>query len=318
MRTLIIGATGYVGGTVANIFRARKWSVDGLARSATNRSALQAAGITPVESSFADLPELGRLAAAYDVVVFAAMMPFEDEPAVIAALLDAPRSSPGQLIFTSGTGVLSIESLDGSWNEFASAEADPFPFPARYNRQMRLGTEQRVLDASRHDLRTTVIRPPLIYGNGGSIHVPQIFESARRSGDACYLGKGLNLYSNVHVEDLAELYALAVERGQPGALYHAVAGEANFRAIAEAVSSVVGCGVRSLAYAEACELWGKFWVDLAMAVNSRSTCPRTRSELGWIPRQRDLVDDIRSGSYREKYEAERAAGLKAYSWKSHG
>jgi nucleoside-diphosphate-sugar epimerase len=318
MRTLIIGATGYVGSAVARVFRARGWSVDGLARSAANRLSLQAAGISPVAGSFEDLPGLGRITSGYEVVVFAAMIPFEAEPAVIGALLDAPRHSPGHFVFTSGTGVLSIESLDGRWNEFTSAEADPFPFPDRYNRQMRIPTERRVCEASRDELHTTVIRPPLIYGNGGSIHVPQIFESVRRMGAACYLGRGLNLYSNVHVDDLAQIYALAVERGQPGALYHAVSGEANFRAIAEAVASVVGCGVRGLSYDEACELWGKFWVDLAMAVNSRSTCPRTRADLGWDPRHIDLIEDIRSGSYRTQYEHDVKSGLKAYHWKSHG
>jgi nucleoside-diphosphate-sugar epimerase len=51
------------------------------------------------------------------------------------------------------------------------------------------------------------------------------------------MGLGLNLYSNIHVDDLAEAYALAHEKGTPGAVYHAVGGEANFRAVAEAVAT---------------------------------------------------------------------------------
>jgi nucleoside-diphosphate-sugar epimerase len=214
--------------------------------------------------------------------------------------------------------VVSIEAGDGQWNENAFAEDDPFPFPARHNRAVRIKTEDFVRGAAAGGLHTTVIRPPLIYGHGGSIQIPQLFESARKTGAACYLGQGMNLYSNVHVDDLAEVYCLAIEKGRPGALYHAVSGEANFRMLAEAVASVSGCGTRSLNYAEACDLWGNVWVDLALAVNSRIRAPRTRAELGWVPQHLDVVEDIRSGSYREAYQASTAGGPRTFEWKSHG
>ena len=73
------------------------------------------------------------------------------------------------------------------------------------------------------------------------------------------------------------------------------------RSVAEAAATVVGCGTRSIDYQQACELWGEFWVANALAVNSRSTSPRARKELGWEPAHIDLISDIRDGSYKHRY-----------------
>lgn len=317
MKTFVIGATGYVGSAVARAFKARGHHVAGLARNDSAVEALEQAGVEPMSGTVDDEDFCSRLAE-FDVIVMAAMIPFEQEAPFMARLFAAFQGQPKHIIFTSGTGVLSIEAKDGSWNQNTFAEDDPFPFPSRPNREIRIQTEDMVRQASDGALKTYVIRPPLIFGRGGSIQVPQIFESARRTGKACYLGAGLNLYSAVHVDDLADAYCLAVERGTPGALYHTVAGEANFRSIAEAVAQVVGCETQSLNYDEACELWGAFWVDIALAVNSRSIARRTVAELGWSPKHLDVIEDIRNGSYRQKYEAQKETGPEAFSWQSHG
>jgi nucleoside-diphosphate-sugar epimerase len=275
------------------------------------------AGVEPMSGTIDDEDFCARLAG-FDVIVMAAMIPFEQEMPFMAKLFGFFRGQDKHIIFTSGTGVLSIDARDGAWNQNTFAEDDPFPFLSRPNREIRIQTEDMVRQASDGALKTYVIRPPLIFGNGGSIQIPQIFESARRTGKACYLGHGLNLYSAVHVDDLAQAYCLTVERGTPGALYHTVAGEANFRSIAEAVATVVGCETQSLNYDEACDLWGAFWVDIALAVNSRSIARRTVAELGWLPKHLDVIEDIRSGSYRQKYEAQKETGAEAFNWASHG
>jgi nucleoside-diphosphate-sugar epimerase len=315
MKILVMGATGYVGSHVAKAFRARGHDVAGLSRNVAGQEKLAALNVGVVNGSLDDVDALPGMVAGQDVVVMAAMVPFETELMLMQGLVAACQTGGVRhLLFTSGTGVLSIEAKDGAWSQHTFAEDDPFPFPARLNRAVRIQTEDAVRQGSTDRLSTYVIRPPLIFGNAGSIQIPQIFESARRTGSACYLGHGLNLYSAVHVEDLAEAYCLAVEKGTPGALYHTVCGEANFRSIAEAVATVAGCEAKSLDYAQACALWGDFWVDIALAVNSRSIAKRTVEELGWTPRYLDVIGDIREGSYRDNFEA----GLSAFSWASHG
>jgi nucleoside-diphosphate-sugar epimerase len=103
-------------------------------------------------------------------------------------------------MFTSGTGVLAIESKDGRWNDYTFAEDDPFPFPPMPVRSARLRNEDFVRQSADR-AHTTVVRLPLIYGVAGSSHIPLMFESAEQTGTVCYLGLGLNLYSNVHVYD---------------------------------------------------------------------------------------------------------------------
>jgi len=317
LKALVLGATGYVGSAIARDLFAHGYATYGLARSENARAKLEAAGIIALEGDLARIDLFAAQLTEYDVVVFAAMVPFEAEAAMLGALVEALRGASHILLFLSGSGVVSLAAQDGSWNENSFAEEDAFPFPELPTRQIRLQTESAVLEATNDRLRTFVVRPPLIWGHGGSIQVPQFFESGRRTGSVCYLGEGLNLYSNVHVDDVAAVCRLAIEHGKPGSIYHAVAGEVNFRSICEAVAHVLKLPTRSLNYQEACDLWGSAWVDMGLAVNSRIRAPRTRNDLGWEPVNVDLVEDIRSGSYYEAYHG----GLgeaEAYSWKGHG
>jgi nucleoside-diphosphate-sugar epimerase len=140
-----------------------------------------------------------------------------------------------------------------------------------------------VRKASARGIRTICIRPPAIWGNGGSSVISEIYRSVERTGAACYLGRGLNCYSNVHIDDLAALYALALERGRPEALYHAVSGELNFRVLAQAVARHLRVPVRSVTYGEARDIWGPSSTAIIFAASSRTRCPRARTELGWRP-----------------------------------
>lgn len=301
MKALVIGATGYVGLAIVRNFKAHRYDVHGLARSAQNTAALEAAGVAPVPGDLNDLAPLAAVSKAFDLIVLAGVGERNEESAAVSAFIEACRGSTRRFIYTSGTGVLGIESHDGRWSDYAFEEDDPFPFPGGFTRAWRIETENLVRQAGRDGVHAMVLRPPLIYGHGGSVQVPAIFESVQKTGKACYVGHGLNLYSNVHVDDLAEAYRLAAEKGAAGALYHTVSGEADFRSIAEAVAVVMACETRSVAFAEACEIWGDLVAGAALAVNSRSIPRRTRDELGWEPRHIDLIDDVRNGSYRKRY-----------------
>lgn len=301
MKVLIIGATGYLGSAIARKFLANGKQVYGFSRNKDNNAQLEAVGITPIEGDLTNLGQLKIIVSSFDVVILAAMLSLENEFETVPSIIEGCRNGGGHFLFTSGTGVLGIESKDGHWSDYSFAEDDPFPFPVKYPRDIRLKTEELVRSASNNGLHTTVIRPPLIYGHGGSVQIPLIFESVHKTGQACYIGQGLNLYSNVHVDDVAEVFRLAVEKGTSGALYHAVAGEANFRTIAEAVANVTGCKTRSIDFEEACKIWNPLVVSVALAVNSRSVSRRTSNELNWQPEHIDLIEDIRSGSYRERF-----------------
>ena len=178
----------------------------------------------------------------------------------------------------------------GFWSPDSFAEQDAFT-PARSLVQ-RVETENFVRAATTRGIRGIVVRPPMIWGPGDHGHMSMIYESVAKTGAACYVGPGLNCYTNVHIDDLGRLYGLVVEKGTGGALYHAVAGEIANRWIAERVAQDLGCPTRSLSVEEAFEVWGKFATLIVMGASSRSRSPRSRDELGWVPVHTDLLSQI--------------------------
>jgi nucleoside-diphosphate-sugar epimerase len=295
VRTLIVGAGGYVGAAVARNLAAAGHQVAALARDEHRAADFAARGYVPLVGDLPRLAELRPALADFDAIVLAAAIPFEQEWGVADALLEALERSGKPFIMTSGAGVLSHETPDGAWREETYAEDEPFTPPSWI--ALRVETENAVRAAAVRGVRSMVVRPPLIWGHGGSKQVPAIFQSVKTTGAACYIGRGLNLYTHVHVDDLADVYRLALENGRAGALYHAVAGEANWRTLAEAVAKVSATSARSVTIEEAREIWGPFIGPLFFGVSSRSRSPRTRADLGWAPTRLDLVEDILTGSY---------------------
>jgi nucleoside-diphosphate-sugar epimerase len=295
VRILILGAGGYLGDVLARRLSAAGHRVAALARTPERAAAFSAAGLEPVAGDIADLAALAPAIAAMDAVILAAAIPFDQEWAVAEALIRPLEGTGKAFIMTSGTAVLSHETHQGQWREETYAEDEPFTPPDWI--ALRVGTEDKVRAAAGRGVRAMVVRPPLIWGHGGSKQVPAIFTSVKTAGAACYIGAGLNLYSHVHVDDLAEVYRLALERGTAGALYHAVAGEVNWRTLARAVAKVSGVEARSVTIDEARDIWGPFIGPLFFGVSSRSRAVRTRRELGWAPVQLDLEQDVLAGSY---------------------
>ncbi|EKS9800471.1 MULTISPECIES: NAD-dependent epimerase/dehydratase family protein [Burkholderia] len=285
----VIGASGFVGSTLARHFVAQGQEVSGLARSSHAESALRAVGVQPVHGDLdTDLAPVLAAACSANVIVYAAQVAFEREPAVIRRLCDALAGSAKTLIFLSGSGVF-MQRTGGAWSPDSFAEDDSFvPEPLAL---LRVEAEEIVRAAARRELRSMVIRPPLIWGPGDNGPVAQVYRSVALTGAACYIGSGLAAYSNVHGDDLARLFSLAIERGQPGALYHAAAGEIAYGWIAEAVARDLGVKTRSLSMDEAVKVFGPFGALIHSAC-SRSRDPRTRGELGWKPTRLDLLSEI--------------------------
>lgn len=296
MRILVLGATGYLGSHIARHLAASDHQVSGLSRSSDRDAALEADGVAALRGDLTQRDAIIDMMREHDATIYAAQLMLQEEFDTIAGLLKAMEGRSHSFLFTSGTGLLS-QRTDGAWSEDSFAEDDPF-IPSKYI-GYRLVTETMIRQAgSSGSVRAMVVRPPMIWGHGGCGHLRMFYTDAGRSGDVGYLGRGLNLYSNVHVDDLAEVYGLALEKGTAGALYHAVAGELNNRTLAEAVARDLDVYARSVDFAEGVRRWGKFETLMGMATCSRSRSPRTRRELGWSPRHLDLLTDIGHPAYR--------------------
>ncbi|AYJ85291.1 NAD-dependent epimerase/dehydratase family protein (plasmid) [Sphingomonas paeninsulae] len=289
MRVFMIGATGYIGSHVARKLAANGHEIIGFARSDAAAAKVSAEGYQPFVGDIAATEDLIHVARSADATIFAAQLTLEEEYRTIGALIEGYRNSGKTLIMTSGTGVLG-QRTKGIWSEDSFAEDDPIDPPRSI--AMRVESENLVRASVAIGVRGIVARPPMVWGDGQSPHIELIVQSVLKTGSACYIGTGLNLYSNVNVYDLAKLYSQIVDKGVAGALYHAVGGELNNRCMAEFVGRRLGCETRSITMDEAIELWGKFAAVIVMGASSRSRSPRSRAELGWQAERPDIIDYI--------------------------
>ena len=61
------------------------------------------------------------------------------------------------------------------------------------------------------------------------MQVPLLIKLAKKRGNAAHAGPGENIWSNVHIDDLVPLYALAIDKAPAGAFYFAENGENSMR-----------------------------------------------------------------------------------------
>ncbi|WP_226018748.1 NAD-dependent epimerase/dehydratase family protein [Novosphingobium sp. FKTRR1] len=287
MTVFVIGGTGLIGSHATRAISAAGHEVIALARSPDAESKLADWGIRSIRGGAHDRDVIAHGIAAADTVVFTAAIG-EAETAVVDWMIEHMANSGKSLIFCSGTGVLGERTL-GSWSENTFAEGDEF-VPSR-TLAGRVQLEKRVRAASAQGLnRGIVIRPPAVWTHAEPhALIKGVLDSARKTGSACYIGDGLNMYTHIHAEDLGEVFRHVVERGQDGAVYHAVAGEVPNRWIAETVARIAGVPPRSITIDEGIELWGKFAALVVFGVSSRSRSPRTRQEFGWSPKHTDML-----------------------------
>lgn len=292
MHIFIIGATGHIGGKVAQRAMAEGHQITGFARSKASAEKLRSRGIVPFLGAIDDLPPLVAQARAADVTIFAPQVSPYEEYAAVSALVEGLRGTGKTFIFTSGTGVLG-QRTGGVWDENSWAEDDDIPFSKLVTR--RVETERLVRASAAHGVRGLVLRPSAVWGDGYHSIAERLLSSYVKTGTICYVGAGTNCYSSVNIDDLVDLYMLAMEKGIAGALYHAASGEVDNRCIAELLAIRLNCGTRSVSMDEAIDIWGKFSTLIVLSVSSRTRAPRSRRELGWNPIRHDVVGAILRG-----------------------
>ena len=300
MKILITGAAGYIGGSVAVTLIKAGHKVAGLVRNEGRARDVESFGIEPVIGDLADAAVLERAARDADAVINAAN---SDNREVVDVFLGALRGSGKTFIQSSGTSIVA-DLADGQhpgkiYDE--NTPVDPLPL-----RAVRVALNDAVLAASGAGLRTMVICPPLIYGVGlgasaDSIQVPWMIDLAKKHGVGRHIGAGANIWSNVHISDLVNLYLRALENGPAGAFYYAENGENSMRALAEAISRMLGYGGRTekMSVDDAIAEWGEGGARYTMGSNSRVRAVRAREELGWSPSATSLLDEIEHGCYRK-------------------
>jgi len=289
MDIFVVGATGYIGGTVAERLRQAGHRVRGLARTEARASALRQKGIEPIVGSLDDTSILEVAARAADVVISAADA---DHRPSVEALLRALSGSGKKLIHTSGSSIVSTDAKGEPTTSVYDEDTLPEPIADKGG---RVSLDRDVLSAARGGVRSVVICPTMIYGEGSgvnpqSIQVPSIVADAKSTGTAHWIGRGENVWSNVHIDDLADLYLLALEKSPAGTFYFAENGEQDLKSIAEAVALRLALPAGSYSADEALQTWGMGPGRIGLGSNSRVRAKRARTLLGWRPHRPSILE----------------------------
>ena len=290
MKVFLTGATGYIGSAVAERLRASRHEVSALARSDASAAKLAATGIRAVPGDFSDPRSITGAAREADGVISLATTyePAIDGPA-IDAILDALSGSNKPFIYTSG-----IWSHGDTGGKVVDETTPPRPAQIVSWRQ---AVEDRVLQAAGRGVRSVVIRPAIVYGRGGGIPAGFV-ESAQKEGVARYVGTGENRWPFVHVDDLAELYLLALEKAPAGTLLLGVSGP-SFRVseVAAAASRGAGAGGKTAGWPLE-QARGKLGLSAdALVLDQQASGKKAESLLGWRPSRPSVLEDIEHGSY---------------------
>ena len=296
MRVFVTGATGFVGTEVVQNLIKAGHTVLGLARSERTAAVLAAVGAEAHRGDLEDLESLRNGAAATDGVIHCGFIHefgpsfnfarFQEVCAIdrraIEAFGEVLAGSDRPLVITSGVGIGS----PGPGQPAVEDRVDlSHPNP-------RTASEQVIDTLAARGVRTSVVRLPQVHDTLKQGLVTVAIAIAREKGRAAYIGEGANRWAACHLLDAAPVYRLALEKGTPGARYHAVSEEGvSARAVAEALSRGLKIPVVSLSPEEAGEHFG--WFALFAGMDIPASSALTQQRLGWRPIQMaGLIEDL--------------------------
>lgn len=289
MRVFLTGATGFIGSHVIQELRSRGHRVLGLTRSDAGAHRLEAAGVEVHRGDLEQPETLAGGAAAADAVIHCAfdhnfatfLENTKKDERNIAAMGEALAGTQKPILITSGVGI-------GTPRNGGLATEDVLN-PRHANPRIATELAGAALMARRIDVRT--IRLPQVHDTTKAGLITPLVIEARRAGAVAYLGEGQTRLAAAHVSDVAKLYVLALEKGEPGARYHASVEEGvTARAIAEAIGKGTGLPVRSVAAEEVERYFG--WMAPFAALDMIASSAWTRMRLGWEPTGTDLLTDL--------------------------
>lgn len=295
MKIFVTGATGYIGGSVAERLVREGHAVTGLVRGTEKAELLKGRGVEPILGSLDDHEILAKAALSADAVIHAASA---DHPASVVTLVSALERSGKTLISTSGSAIVADSAAGEYAGSIAFAE-DTYFEPAPFRRP-RVAMNRLVREAALDKgIRSIVICPAMIYGTGRGLQpdsdqIPKLMALSRQLGAGVYFGKGLNRYSNVHIDDLVDLYVLALEKAPGGSFFFAENGNASFKEIAGLISRALGFGDKTVSLGID-DLVRQYGDAGRYGVTSNSiVCAENARRLGWSPKGPSLVEYFES------------------------
>jgi nucleoside-diphosphate-sugar epimerase len=284
LRILVLGGTGSIGSAVVRELIARGHGVRGLARSEASAARLAGFGATPLHGDIT-APEAwtGRLPQ-LDAVIHAACDFDSDMGAIDRRLLDhllravGAQANKPRFITTGGCWLFGATGDDVATEETA---LDPLPAFAWMVPHL-----ERVLAAPEVD--GIVIHPAMVYtADGGVFH--RFARDAAERNAVRVVGSESVRWPLVHRDDLANLYALALERAPAQSTWIGATNDGvRIGRIARAFAKRFGTRDQNpqiISADEAAAEWGE-WAR-GYARDQRLSGEKAQRELGWRPMHLD-------------------------------
>jgi nucleoside-diphosphate-sugar epimerase len=291
MRVFITGASGWIGSALIPDLLEAGHRVVGLARSDQSAAKLTAAGVEQVRGDLADLALVRSTAEVSDGVIHLAFgHDFSQMEAAIRADRQALKAIGAALegsgkpfVAASGTPAVSgrpaTEQDDPAWGGPMAGRAEN----GRY-----------VVGLAERGIRSSVVRIPRSAHGQGDAHglVARLVGVSRANGVAGYVGDGSSRWPAVHVRDAARLFRLALEKGAPGSVFHAVGDEGvAIRDMAQVIGRKLQLPVESVA----ADRFG--FLGPLLNVDQPASSAHTQEVLGWAPTHAGLLSDLEAGFY---------------------
>ncbi|SAK93512.1 3-beta hydroxysteroid dehydrogenase/isomerase [Caballeronia fortuita] len=292
MNIFITGAGGFIGGSIAAGLARDGHRVRGLIRRAEQADDLKRLDIEPVIGSLDDTDLLAAEARNADAVINAAS---SDHRGAVEALIGALEGTDKPFLHTSGSSIVGDASGGEASDKIYTEDDLPEPTP---DKAPRVAIDNLVLDAAKRGVRSAVLCNTLIYGHGAvpntsSVQLPRLERQARKSGIVRHVGRGLNIWSNVHIDDVVAIYRLALEKSPAGMFYFVESGEAQFRDMTKSMAKALDLrGPEDWPLEQAIEEWGYEMASYGLGSNSRVRSKRTRDMLGWQPKRTSVIEWI--------------------------
>jgi nucleoside-diphosphate-sugar epimerase len=347
LTSLRTGATGYIGGdalyTIANTYPDLK--ITALVRN-SDKGAKVASQYPKIRLVYGDLDStelLTKEASQADVVLHCANADHAAAASALIAGLASKEGKPGYLIHTSGTGILSFadyekriygvknEKVYNDWEGIKEITSLP-------DVAVHRNVDKIVLAAGEQNpgkLFTAIVCPPCIWGEGRgpdnrkSMQVYQMARATLKRGIGFQVEEGNNLWTEVHVQDLSNVFLALVTAALEGGgkatwndegYYFAENGDFVWGDVARAIAKIAfekklinSPDIDNISTEKADELTGSG--SYLWGMNSRARAIRARKLFGWEPKQKGLFEslpEIVDGEARElgrtKGHAAQAAG----------
>jgi nucleoside-diphosphate-sugar epimerase len=324
-KVFVTGGTGYIGGDFLHVITSKHpdWELTCLVRN-SDKGAKIAAVYPKIRLVYGDLDAIELIeeeSSSADIVYHFANCDHEASAnAITRGLNRRTSSSPAFWIHTSGTGILTWETLDqkafgdelarkfNDWDGIQELLSHP-------DRALHRPVDKIVIAAASDKIKTAIVCPPTIYGPGRgpdnqkSMQAYKAAAAMMKSKQGFVIGKGENVWHQVHVQDLTDLYVLLGEAAANGGApatwnyqgyYLAENGEFVWGDILKAiVADAHGKGflpdstTKGYSPEDVASVMPRG--EYAVGSNSRGESIRGKRLLGWKPYRpllRDLVPEI--------------------------